>query len=111
MRLQVIRGVVVPLEVTRLPQVLATSRSPQAEVLQERPPGCKQVVAERVAAAALAEEAVVVEQERVAAVPLPQIAALQSCNATAAATSETTAPQRLLHQELISLRPRCLLRR
>ena len=75
MRLQVIRGVVVPLEVTRLPQVLATSRSPQAEVLQERPPGCKQVVAERVAAAALAEEAVVVEQERVAAVPLPQIAA------------------------------------
>ena len=71
MRLQVIRGVVVPLEVTRLPQVLATSRSPQAEVLQERPPGCKQVVAERVAAAALAEEAVVVEQERVAAVPLP----------------------------------------
>ncbi len=100
------------LEVTRLPQVLATSRSPpQVEVFQERPPpGCKQVVAERVAAA-LAEEAVVVEQERVAAVPLPQIAALPYCNATAAATSETTAPQRLLHQELISLRPRCLLRR
>ena len=108
MRLQVIRGVVVPLEVTRLPQVLATSRSPQAEVLQERPPGCKQVVAERVVAAALAEEAaaVVVEQERVAAVPLPQIAALQSCNATAAATSETTVPQRLLHQELMSRPPR-----
>jgi hypothetical protein len=110
MRLQVIRGAVAGLEVTRLPQVLATSRSPQVEVFQERPPGCKQVVAERVAAA-LAEEAVVVEQERVAAVPLPQIAALPYCNATAAATSETTAPQRLLHQELISLRPRCLLRR
>lgn len=106
MRLQVIRGAVVALEVTRLPQVLATSRSPQAEVFQERHPGCKQVVA-----AVLAEGAVAVEQERVAAVPLPQIAALRSCNVIAAATSETTVPQRLLHQELMSLRPRCPSRR
>ena len=55
--------------------------------------------------AVVAERAAVV-QERVAAVPLPQIAALRFCNATVAATSETTVPQRLLHQELMSRPPR-----
>lgn len=80
---------------------------PPEEVLQARPRGCKQVVAERVEQ----ERAAVVEQERAAAVPLPQIAALRSFNATAAATSETTVPPRLLHQELMSRPPRCPSRR
>lgn len=101
-----IRGAVVPSEAIRSPQVAATFPSPPEEVLQARPRGCKQVVAERVGQELVAERAAVVERERVAVVPLPQIAALRSFNATAAATSETTALQRLLHQGLMSRRRR-----
>lgn len=103
-----IRGAVVQSEAIRSPQVAVTFPSPPEEVVQARPRGCKQVVAERVEqerSAVVAERAAVV-QERVAAVPLPQIAALRFCNATVAATSETTVPQRLLHQELMSRPPR-----
>ncbi|GAA3132776.1 hypothetical protein GCM10020255_007000 [Rhodococcus baikonurensis] len=66
-----IRGAVVPSEAIRSPQVAATFPSPPEEVLQARPRGCKQVVAERVEQerAVVAERAAVVEQERVAAVP------------------------------------------
>lgn len=94
MQLRVIRGAVVALEGTRLPQAQGTFRSPQVAVLQEYRPGCKQVVAEQAAAEQAAAEA-----------PLQQIVALPSCNATVAATSETTAPQRLLHQELMCRQP------
>lgn len=95
MQIRVIRGAVVALEGTRLPQAQGTFRSPQVAVLQEYRPGCKQVMTEQAAA----------EQEQVAEAPLQQIVALPSCNATVAATSETTAPQRLLHQELMCRQP------
>lgn len=110
MQLQLSRGLalaapsVVDWVAIRLPQVAATFLSLPGEVLQARPRGCKQAVVQ--ARAAVAAERAAVVQERVAAVPLPQIAALLSCNATAAATSETTALQRLLHQGLMSHRPR-----